>query len=597
MWKPVTYNNFTGWLNSNTTNAIGDKDLAIAENVFYNAAWQLQTRRGFTTFGNQIGSDPITSYFFFQTDDTQARVAVCVSGSSMYRLVSGTWNSIASNLIQYETLPWQTSKRTRWDAVVYKNGLYMCDWVNPYCKYVSSSFSQIWVAWAVACTFDSTTDLITKATHWLSVNDELYFTSSWTIPWWVTAYQVYYVATVPTVNTFSISTTPNWTSLDITSNWTGAINYYKLSEPRVRYLTLTQWVCWSWWEDKNPITLYYSDALSWLSDLTNINTHLENIWPWEDWRINWLWEYAQGVLVLKSSKIHYASLASWSITSYPVDSQWWWYADRALNNVADSLVYFNERGIDSVVKRVWVDWAWALQSQPLSTKIKELTSLIDTNVFNSQVGQYVKESNNYVLAIDTNWDDIPDTTLVYSSLTWGRTTRTLPALYDFGTYIDDDWNRQYLFASASWGQMYQYDYWFDDNWNDIEATVRTKSYDFWEWMFEYVELEWRKQEWGNITVTLYVDDVSVWDGLVEDTDLNLYNSQSINTNPLATTPVWWDWTDSLELYRFKIKLPIMYRWSNIALWLYSSWVQRIFEKMTVNHNGESFDVFAFNSIK
>ena len=597
MWKPVTYNNFTGWLNSNTTNAIGDKDLAIAENVFYNAAWQLQTRRGFTTFGNQIGSDPITSYFFFQTDDTQARVAVCVSGSSMYRLVSGTWNSIASNLIQYETLPWQTSKRTRWDAVVYKNGLYMCDWVNPYCKYVSSSFSQIWVAWAVACTFDSTTDLITKATHWLSVNDELYFTSSWTIPWWVTAYQVYYVATVPTVNTFSISTTPNWTSLDITSNWTGAINYYKLSEPRVRYLTLTQWVCWSWWEDKNPITLYYSDALSWLSDLTNINQNVAIIWPSEEWVINWLWEYAQGVVIPKSSKVYYASLATGAFTSYPIDTQSGGFADRAMNSVWNSLVYFNERWIDSLVKRTGVDGAWALESQALSSKIRELINTIQTKSYNASCGWYVKESNNYHFMFDSNGDDVPDTMVVYSSLTGGWSTYNFPEIYDFWEYIDDNWNKQYLFASANGGQMYEYEYWFDDDWNPIEATVQTKSYDFGEWMFEYIELEWYKEDWGNITVTLVVDDTDSWDALIENSDLNITNSISLWVSPLATVVVGWEGTESLELFRYKVKIPFMVRWSTIWVRLESSWVQRILEKLTVNHNWESKDVFAFNSIK
>jgi hypothetical protein len=66
-------------LNANTTNVVGEKDLVIAKNVFYNAAGQLQTRRGYRTFGSQIGSSPITSYFSYKRDDTGQQVAVCTA--------------------------------------------------------------------------------------------------------------------------------------------------------------------------------------------------------------------------------------------------------------------------------------------------------------------------------------------------------------------------------------------------------------------------------------------------------------------------------------------------------------------------------------
>jgi hypothetical protein len=39
---------------------------------------------------------------------------------------------------------------------------------------------------------------------------------------------------------------------------------------------------------------------------------------------------------------------------------------------------------------------------------------------------------------DSNQDDIPDTMVVYSSLTGGRTQYTFPEIYDFGNYIDTD---------------------------------------------------------------------------------------------------------------------------------------------------------------
>ena len=81
-----TYNDSTGGLNANKTNAISDKDLVICKNLFYNAAGQLQTRRGYRTFANQIGSSPITSYFFYKRSDNGQRVAVCNSGDKLYSL-------------------------------------------------------------------------------------------------------------------------------------------------------------------------------------------------------------------------------------------------------------------------------------------------------------------------------------------------------------------------------------------------------------------------------------------------------------------------------------------------------------------------------
>ena len=597
MGKLKIFNNFSWGLNTNTSDAIGDKDLVVANNVFYNPAGQIQTRRGYRTFGSQIGSNPITSYFFFQRDDSGSKIALCSSWGSMHVLTAGTWNSIANNLMEYETYPWKTTHRTRWDYTVYKNVVYMCDWVNPYCKYWSSTFSQIGVsAWVVA-TADNTTDLFTAVAHWLAVNDELYITAGTTMPTGLTAYQVYYISTVPSADTFSVSTTPNWTAINFTSNWVWTLTFYELTEPRTRYISINQWVCRSAGEDLNPLSLYYSAALTWLSNLDNINSNVAIIWPSEEWVINWLWEYAQGVVVPKSSKVYYASLATGSFVSNPIDTQSGWYSDRSINSVWNSLVYFNERWIDSLVKRTGVDGAGALESQALSSKIRELIDNIQTVSYNSSCAQYVKESNNYHFMFDSNGDDVPDTMVVYSSLTGGRSTYNFPEIYDFGTYIDDDGNKQYLFASANGWQMFEYEYWFDDNWSAIEATVQTKNYDFWEWMFEYIEIEWRKEDGDDITVTPVIDQEDQGDWLVENSDLSLTNSISLWVSPLATVVVGWEGTESLELFRFKVRLPLMIRWSTIWVKLNSEWVQRILEKATVNHNWESTDVFAFNNIK
>lgn len=69
-----------------TTSDIADNEFQIAKNVFYNQKGQIQTRYGYRKFGNAVGSNkPITSYFFYQRDDTLATTALCVSGTNMYK--------------------------------------------------------------------------------------------------------------------------------------------------------------------------------------------------------------------------------------------------------------------------------------------------------------------------------------------------------------------------------------------------------------------------------------------------------------------------------------------------------------------------------
>lgn len=594
------YVRFDGWLNSNVTDAIADNDLVIAKNVFYNSSGQLQTRRGYTTFGSQIWSNPITSYFFYLRDDTQAKVAICVSGSQMYYLDTNATRqpiSWAGNLIQYETIPWRTSRRTRWDFVVYKNTAYMCDGVNTYCSFNGTTYTQLGVTtvWT-SLSFDHTTEQWNYWGHGTVSWDEVYFTTTGTAPTGLTPYQIYYVVNHAS-NHFQVSLTPNGAPVTFTTNGTGTHTLYKLTEPRLRYFLLNSWVCWSSWEDKNPLSLYYSSALSWLSDLTNINQNVAIIWPGEPWVVNGLAEYAQWVLILKSAKVHYASLASWSFASSAIDSSSWWYSDRAIATVSNSLVYYSERGVDTMAKRTWVDGAGALESQPLSFKIKEILDNIEPNSYNSGAGRYVKPAQTYLFTFDTNGDYIPDTTLVYSAITGWRTQRTLPEIYDFWEYIDSEGNTQYLFASANGGQMYQYDYGFDDNWVAIQAEVRTKNYDIGEWLFEYVEIEGYKEQWAEITATVYVDEteIAVWS--ITDSNITLTNTVSIWVTSLGIgTLWWWDAPEWLTLYQYKVRIPFYARWSKISLSLASEWVQWIFEKMSTMHNWEVQDVFEFNNI-
>lgn len=601
MPKIKPFVDFTWWLNANTTNAVGDKDLIKATNVFYNAAWQLQTRRGYRKFANQIGSSPITSFFSFKNTNTGEQVTVCSSWTQMYKLLSWSWTSIATDLQEYETLPRLSGQRTRRDYVVYKNTIYMCDWVNLYCSFDWTTYNQIG-AWSglSPVTADNTTETFTYAAHGYAIGDEVYFLTTGTMPAGLNSRQVYYVHSVPTANTFKVTISPTGEAVDFTTNGTWTLSSYKLTEPRPRYLNITAGVCRSAGEDKNPLTLYYSNPLTWLGDLTNINTNAENIGNAEEGIINWLNEYNQGTLIMKTGKVYYASRASGSFVSNSIDSQTWGYADRAINTVSNSLVYFNERGIDSLAKRAWVDGAGALESQPLSAKIRDLINTLKPKNYNSSAWQYIKEVNNYHFVFDSNQDDIPDTMVVYSALTGGRTQYTFPNIYDFWQYIDSSNNIQYLFASASGGQMYEYEYWFDDDWSPIEVDIQTKKYDFGDpaqfKTFRFVDVIGRKQEGGEINLTVYVDDETQGEWTVTDSHIDIAGWW-IGISALWTETLWWEGSD-LFLYPFTVRVPLstFARGSDISLRIQAQGVQLIFEKMRVWVDAEVIDVFNYNNI-
>lgn len=141
--------------------------LISAGNVEYDREGRLRSRRGYRTFGDDLGANPITSYFFYQRRDNNERVAVCHSGSNVYAYNEGsnTRSSLYANNHQYETIPGWTTYHTRWEHVVHNNICYMCNGVSVYQKYDGTTHALIGVGGSGTCTADHTTETFTKAAH------------------------------------------------------------------------------------------------------------------------------------------------------------------------------------------------------------------------------------------------------------------------------------------------------------------------------------------------------------------------------------------------------------------------------------------------
>ena len=593
------YQNFNWGLNLNQSTNIADNELTIAKNVFYNNSKQIQTRRWYTTFWNSVGSDPFTSYFFFQRDDTLERIALAHAGDTMYKYDGSTWNSVKSGLIGNETIPWTTANRTRVDYAVYKNITYMMDWVNPYAYYDWTTYAKIGLWTATTCTFANGTEYITKSSHWLVANDEVFFTTDNALPTGITVNQVYYVILVDT-NNFQITTAVSGTALNFTTNWAGTNQFTKLSEPRCRYIAYLNNTMFGASDDANPTTLYWTDTLS--ANSNNINQNVLVVWGDEQGRINAISEYSNTIIAFKDSKVYGVDISVPS--SQPIDTQTWGFSNRSVNNVGNSLVYFNERWVDTLQRRSGVDGSQAIESEELSTNVRALMQKIQEKNYNASASIYIKKHNNYYFSFDTTGDDIPDTHLVYNSVLSSRTQYVLPSLYDYWTYINANKEHQYLFTSGSGGQAYQFEYGFDDDRQPIESEIQTKDRDFDDpaqlKMFEWVDVTGYKQEWWEIDIKVIIE----WEvrqlGKVTDSRVNLdVVSGVLWVDWLGTQSLWvWAWDDAewLPLYKFTVKLPVMIRGTDIAVNVSATWVQRIVEKMRVSRNNQVETIFYYGDI-
>ena len=593
------YQDFSWWLNLNDSSKIGDNEFVIAKNVNYNNSRQLQTRRGYRKFGNPIGAAPITSYFYWQHDSNLDRHAICASWWSMYKYdeSTGDWSAIHTDNSEFEDNVGVTGNRTRRDFAVYKNVAYMCNGVNPYSSFDWTTFTHIGLGVATACTFDSSTDYVTSAWHWLETNDEVIFElDGGTLPAEVAVHRVYVVTKISN-NDFQISTYSWWPVLNFTDNGTATVNFQKVNQPSVRYIQYLGDRIYAAWDDQNPSTLYYTWAAP--TDGNNIGANAVVVWWDENGVVNWLNQYSQLVLVFKSDKVYSVNVATPSVDA--IDSQTGWYSDRSIHSVGNTLAYFNERGIDTLTKRSGVGWVSGIESKPLSDNVRALLENITEAQYNSCVWWYVKKLNNFYFSFDTNNDNIPDTTLVYSSSVWSWTQYTIPNLYDYGEYVNSDNELQMLFASALGGQMYQFEYWFDDDGEPIEVELQTKPFDFDDpaqlKVFSFVDVTGYKQEGWNIDISLLVDDdvVSMW----SITDSNIETDAPIwilGIDAIGEKALWWPWSEWLQLYPFTVRLKIYERGSDIAVKLSSTGVQRVLDKIRVWVDGEVKTMFSYDNI-
>ena len=591
---------FDGWLNLTQSSNIENNQFVKLQNFYYNKEWVVETRRGIATFWDSIWSSPITSYMFYQRDDDLSVHALCVSGSSMYKYNWTTRGAaIKTNLHEYETIPGQTSKRTRRDMAVYKNDWYLGNGVDPYLSYTSSTgaVAEIGMVGVQTCTFTNATNKVNKATHWLDNGDEIRFTTSGALPAEIIAYQVYYVVNKDT-NDFEISTTKWWTALAFTDDWTGTNQYNELGKPRCRYISYLGDRIYGAGDDGNPTTLYYTDAAP--ADWTTISANVVVVWWDENGRINWLTELGQVILAFKSWKIYSINVATPAANA--IDAMNGGYCDRSVQWVGNSLVYFSDKGVDTLKAKSGVTGASALEATPLWDDVRKLTDEVEEFQYNSGCAWYNKATSNYYFTFDTNNDNIPDTTLVYNSTVKARSQYTYPNLYDYGLYIETDGTVRLLGASATGWQMFELETWYQDLGVDIEFELETKRFDFdTPWLnktFDYVDVIWWASLGTEITVSVKVDDAEVAGGVIDDSILQITSTyKTLGSSLLGSTALTGSTsTTDVDLYRYTIRIPMYSMWSDISVNMSSTGGVWQMEKMRISRDDQPSEVFSISDI-
>lgn len=592
----VNIDNFRGGLNLNESTTLDDNQFEVLQNMFYTSDKRIQSRRGLSLFGNSIWTQPITSYFFYIRDDTQERIALATAWTDMYRYneTTSNWTSIKSWLAQFES-NWVT--RTRWDFAVYKNVVYMCNGVDAYASYDWTTYTELGlsnVSWTP--TFDNTTNTVTLTGHSLTNNTSVRITG-WTLPAWLTR-QFYYVVNVQT-NTFQLSLRPNGTPINFTDNWSWTLVIETTSQPRVRYIEYLGDRIFAAWDDSTPITLYYTGATP--ADGTDLTGNVLIVWWDELGVINWLKELWNIILVFKDKQIYSVDVASSS--SVPTDPENWAYWNRAIQRVANALVYFNDRGFETLKQRSGVSWTGALESKPLSDDVRKLTSQVPPRGYNSTIWTYILPLTNYYSTFDTTGEWIPETTLVYSSLTKTWSQYSYPAINDYGEYIDSNWDVHYVAASANSWQMYEIESGFSDLNLSIPCELHTKRWDFGDntlfKTFSYVDLVGLKSEGDEISVNIFIDEEIAWWGTITDANINVSNTVlTVWTAPIWNRVVWWGWTSEVPLYLYRVRIPLEITWTTIQIRMDSNSTNLVWtlDKATINKNNEDLNVFDFDNI-
>lgn len=272
---------------------------------------------------------------------------------------------------------------------------------------------------------------------------------------------------------------------------------------------------------------------------------------------------------------------------------------RAFVRVENELFIFNSNGISTIAQRQAT--VGSLRTDPISEQLQPLIDIIKNKSISA--GIYIERFSNFYISVDTNDDDIPDTLIIFSTLTKKWSTYTGFNINEFVWYKDADGDYHLLYADATTGQIREMETGTNDFGTAIVATINSKVYHFDQpatlKTFEYVDLVGFITQNGLAEAYIVIDDtyttpVAYIDGT------NYYTgsggaSYTLGTSPLGTTSLGGSVssTGGIQLYPFKLRIPIEYTGSKIQIKFVVNTVDTIFipQKFTIYPIGQTIELF------
>lgn len=98
--------NMQGGLTTNNPRDVKDNQFVTLKNMTWDKSKRLRTRYGYTTFADSIGSNPVTSLYYYERSDTNAPELLATSGSGLYWYNNSTdaFTSVINYLTPYDNV-------------------------------------------------------------------------------------------------------------------------------------------------------------------------------------------------------------------------------------------------------------------------------------------------------------------------------------------------------------------------------------------------------------------------------------------------------------------------------------------------------------
>lgn len=289
--------------------------------------------------------------------------------------------------------------------------------------------------------------------------------------------------------------------------------------------------------DDQPLTLDYTDPAA-----ANADTLPNSIvigGDEEGVRINILKaiNVNNGTLTLACTfnQVFVVNTLSGAESSDAINTQNGGFSQRTTEEVGNAIFYETNNGIDKLqYRRATAGGSEGIDSDPFTDMLQKTIRKIPIRQLNANTALFIKQLKNYYFTFDTDDDNRPDTTLVYSQLVSTRKNRVWtrydwPTHYDSGTYEDSDGVQHFLLANAVGGQMIEVETGFDDNGIGIPFELATSDFDpvnpklrnlTQQKTYDFVDITGLMNEGGLMNVEVIVGGETVSEDQITDDNIN-----------------------------------------------------------------------------